>query len=84
MARKEAAAIELNAFERKWLTELSKSRTAPHAIVQRARILLLAADKVANTHIVKQLGTGKKTVQRWRKRWLSEQAKLRALQESGK
>ncbi|MHC6204509.1 helix-turn-helix domain-containing protein [Breznakiellaceae bacterium SP9] len=84
MARKEAAVIELNAFERKWLTELSKSRTAPHAIVQRARILLLAADKVANTHIVKQLGTGKKTVQRWRKRWLSEQAKLRALQASGK
>ncbi len=42
------------------------SRTAPHREVQRARVLLLAADGVANTVIASTVGATAVTVRSWR------------------
>jgi transposase len=51
------------------LEELSRSRVAAFRDVQRARVLLLAADGVANTQIAVTLGVSPTTVKTWRERF---------------
>jgi len=53
------------------LTHLSLSYTAPHAEVQRARILLLAHHYPtwSNAQIARTVGCARDTVQEWRRRW---------------
>jgi transposase len=41
-------------------------------LVQRARILLLAAEGVANSEIAERLGVSRPTVIAWRKRYVRE------------
>ncbi len=48
---------------------IAKSRTAPFRQVQRARVLLLAADGVANARIARQAGVSPATVRSWRSRF---------------
>jgi len=48
---------------------LSRSQRAPHRQVQRARVLLLAADGVANAQIASQMGVTPMTVRSWRTRF---------------
>lgn len=55
--------------QREVLEALSVSRTAAHREVQRARVLLLAADGVANTQIAARLGVTAMTVRSWRTRF---------------
>jgi len=54
------------------LDNLSKSRTAPHREVQRARALLLAGQGVANTGIAAQVGVSPGTVRAWRDRFAEQ------------
>jgi len=54
------------------LETLSKSQTAAHRDVQRARVLLLAGDGIANTHIAAQVGVSPATVKAWRERFSDE------------
>ena len=58
--------------QRDVLEKLSRSRTARHHDVQRARALLLAADGVANTGIGAQLGVSPTSVSNWRARFGEE------------
>jgi transposase len=51
---------------------LARSQTAPHRQVQRAEVLLLAADGVANTRIAAQVGVKVATVRAWRARFAEE------------
>jgi putative transposase len=44
----------------------------PHALVTRARIVLLAADGRSNTVIAERLGLSKPTVGTWRRRYLTQ------------
>jgi Homeodomain-like domain/DDE superfamily endonuclease len=53
---------------RRW----SSATQAPSVLVQRARILLLAADGVANIEIAERLGISRPTVITWRKRYTRE------------
>ena len=61
-----APALVVSAGQRQVLEKLSVSRTAPHREVQRARVLLLAADGVANTVIASTVGATAVTVRSWR------------------
>ena len=68
--------------ERNHLLSMSRSRSLPHSLVRRARIILLAADGTANAHIAEQCGISAPTVTHWKKRFaqyglagLHEQAK---------
>jgi len=54
------------------LRQWSSATQAPVALVQRARILLLAAEGVANTEIAERLGVSRPTVIAWRKRYAEE------------
>lgn len=58
--------------ERATLEQLSRSQTAAHRQVQRAKVLLLAADGVANTRISTQIGVTPVTVRAWRARFLQD------------
>jgi len=51
------------------LTSLARSRTLPHDLVRRAKIILLCADGVSNTTVAAQLGVTRPTVGTWRERF---------------
>jgi transposase len=67
-----AAALPIAPEDRAVLRHWSSATHAPAALVKRARILLLAAEGVANTEIAERLGISRPTVIAWRKRYLRE------------
>jgi transposase len=64
--------ITLRAGERRFLKARARQATAPYRQVMRARIVLLAAAGLANTHIARKLGIAPNTVVKWRKRFCKE------------
>ena len=77
-----AAALVVSEGQRDALEVIAKSQTAPFRQVQRARVLLLAADGVANARIAEQAGVTVTTVRSWRARFeqdgLAKLGKVRA------
>jgi transposase len=61
--------IVLSDADRKVLEERARAYTLPHAEVVRAKIVLLAANGVANTVIAERLDVHVDVVSRWRKRF---------------
>jgi transposase len=61
--------IELSAEQRRELESRARSYTAPYWQVVRAKVVLLAADGMANKDIAQQVGTSPQVVHRWRKRF---------------
>ncbi|MDQ6945792.1 MAG: IS630 family transposase [Actinomycetota bacterium] len=58
--------------QREVLLTLSKSATAPHREVTRAKALLLASDGIANTAIATRLAVSPATVVAWRERFSTD------------
>src|SRR5450759_3985234 len=58
--------------QRDVLETLSRSQTAAHRDVQRARALLMASDGFATTRIAAEIGVSPATVARWRERFEQE------------
>ena len=69
-ARNVAAPIVLSKEERQQLESFAGSRSLPHGHVQRAKIILLAADGIANLQIASKLAITRETVGKWRRRYL--------------
>jgi len=67
-----APALLIAPEDRAVLRQWSSATLAPAALVQRAKILLLAAEGVANTEIAERLGVSRPTVIAWRKRYVRE------------
>src|SRR5688500_20189601 len=67
-----APALVVSDGQRAALEVLSKSRTASHREVQRAQVLLMAAEGLANESIAKVAGTSPGTVRAWRARFEAE------------
>ncbi len=70
--RASTAPMPIADSQREVLQTLARSRTAPHRQVQRARVLLLAADGTANTQIAASVGVSPATVKTWRERFGQE------------
>ena len=64
-----AAALELRDGDRGRLEALTRASTVSAGLATRARIVLLAADGVANTDIADLTGTSRPTVLKWRGRY---------------
>ena len=62
MANSPAPALGLREGDRERLESLTRSRTSEAGAVMRARIVLAAADGVANDRIAEQLAVSKNTV----------------------
>jgi transposase len=70
--RSAAAALPLTEGQRDVLEKLARSQIAKHRDVQRARVLLLAAEGVPNTRIGADLGVSPTTVSNWRERFAAD------------
>ena len=64
--------IALSEEERLQLNAVAKSRSLPHGLVIRARLVLLAAEGLANMVIAKQLNLSQQSVSLWRQRFLKQ------------
>ena len=64
-----APTITLSDDDRRTLKSWSRGRSTPARLVQRARIVLMAADGSENIDIARELGTDRQTVGRWRTRF---------------
>ena len=65
-----AKPIVLSAVEREKLEGWVRAKTTPQSIAERARIVLLAADGLANNRIAMELGISRVTVVDWRRRFV--------------
>lgn len=72
MSRRSPFVVRLSAGDRALLEELSSSRTAAHADVVRARIVLLAAEGLQNIEIARRVGVCVDVASKWRKRFSQE------------
>jgi len=64
--------LELSVDERTQLKSLAASRTLPHALVCRAKVVLWSAAGQSNTEIAERLGWAKVTVGKWRQRFIQQ------------
>jgi len=69
---KPAAPLVMSPGQRESLEVLSRSSSAAHREVQRAKVLLMAAEGVANSAIAATVGVTPVTVRAWRGRFASE------------
>jgi transposase len=69
MANRPAPGLVLREGDRERLQALIRSSTAPAGLVQRGRIVLLAADGESNTAIAEKVGVSRPTVLAWRERY---------------
>jgi transposase len=68
----EATPIELTEVERSMLESIVRSPKSEHGLVERARMVLLAAEGGSTRSIAKALGSWPGRVSRWRKRFAQE------------
>ncbi len=64
--------MTITSEEREHLETLAAARTAPHRQVQRARLVLAAADRKTNEAISHEVGLGWRSVGMWRRRFIRE------------
>lgn len=67
-----APALVISPEQREVLETWTRSRILPHRMVQRARLVLMAADGIANEVIAARLGISKDKVIRWRRRFATD------------
>jgi len=72
MSGRAAKPLPMSDTERATLEQLSRSQTAAHREVQRAKALLMAADGVANARISAEVGVTPVTVRAWRDRFVED------------
>lgn len=66
-----AAAVALNPEQRQALERIARARSMPARLVERARIVLLAADGMENKQIARRMNLTEKKTARWRSRFLA-------------
>jgi transposase len=72
VSRRSPFEVQLSADERAVLEERASSRSAAHAEVVRARIVLMAADGARNVDIASGIGVCVDVASKWRKRFCTE------------
>src|ERR1700739_4283026 len=62
--------LELKAEEREELIGFAASRSLPHALVSRAKLVLWSGEGFSNSEIAARLDWSKATVGKWRQRFI--------------
>jgi putative transposase len=78
-----ALPIELSERQQNLLAQITRKRTNPHRLVQRAQIVLLATEGMDNTAISKQVNLHRHQVRRWRHRWQESVDRLNCVEQAG-
>lgn len=76
-----ARPVVLTARQRSVLEELSRSRTAEQRLVERATMVLLAANGLADAEIASCMDVDSQRPRRWRKRWLAASSGLASAEQ---
>jgi transposase len=63
--------VEVSASEREQLVSMSRSRSLPHSLVRRAKIVLMAADGHSTVEIATQCAVTPPAVTHWKKRFVA-------------
>ncbi|HEY2486826.1 MAG TPA: helix-turn-helix domain-containing protein [Candidatus Binataceae bacterium] len=61
--------VKVSSAEHEQLDSIARSRSLPHSLVRRARIVLMSADGVANGIIAERCGVSVPTISHWRRCW---------------
>jgi len=72
MPRKSPYSIVLTADEERELQHRANKYTLPYFVVLRARMILMAAQGMANDDIARALATRREVVSQWRKRFFEQ------------
>ena len=62
-------AVVVSAAEVEQLGAIARSRSLPHSLVRRARIVLMSAEGVSNQMIAARCGVSVPTISHWRRCW---------------
>ena len=85
MPRKSPYSIHLSGDERSELESQSRLYTSPYFAVLRAKIILMAAESIANDEIGARLSVPRQIVSKWRKRFFEQRtAGLQDEERSGR
>jgi len=80
---KKAATVTLTTKQRAVLEPLGRARTSPQRLVERSRIVLMAAEGRNNEDLAEELGVDRQRVRRWRTRWAKASPGLAAAEADG-
>jgi putative transposase len=61
--------VTVNAAEAEQLGSIARSRSLPHSLVRRARIVLMSAEGISNQTIAERCGVGVPTISQWLRCW---------------
>lgn len=64
--------VEVSASEREQLLAMSRSRSLPHSLVRRAKIILMAADGHSSAEIAARCAVTPPAVTHWKKRFVAQ------------
>src|SRR5450631_4153353 len=76
--------ITLSPNQEEYLLAIARSRQIPHSLVQRAQVVLQAAEGIANKTISLNIGLCEDTVGLWRRRWVEGCVVLESLEKQSK
>ena len=69
-ARNVARSIEMDGDTRRQVEAFAHSRSLPHALVVRAKLILMACDGMKSIDIAKKVGLSRESVGKWRTRFI--------------
>ena len=84
MPHPQATSLHVSPSQQDILQHVVRRTTSPQRLVTRAKIILAAAAGTSNSQIAKQVQVHYETVPRWRNRWGAAQARLQAIEATGK
>jgi putative transposase len=79
-----ASVLDVSPLQSQLLERMVHRSTIAQRLVKRGHIILEAAKGTSNSQIAQQLQMGYETVRRWRDRWHAAQARLQAVEATGK
>jgi transposase len=84
MPNPQASMLHVSPFQHELLERLVRRSTNAQRLVKRGHIILEAAEGISKSQIAQHLHMGYETVRRWRDRWHAAQARLQAVEATGK
>ena len=84
MPSQQAKPLHLSPLQQELLQRMVQRTTSAQRLVKRGRIILEAAEGTSNSSIAEHQQVDYETVRRWRDRWHAAQARLQAIEATGK
>jgi putative transposase len=80
----QAKSLHVSPLQHELLQRMVQRTTSAQRLVKRGHIILAAAKGMSNTKIAQEQQVDYETVRRWRDRWHAAQARLQAIEATGK